>query len=218
VQLGNLYREQVLTPVPAAQRQFVTLAAHLCETVLPEALQTKLAWTTGSQIMLASFLKSFSAPNFRAVPITTLHQQFPLVVQKIKAGDLARFLNLVTSVHGYGACVGCGFAGRFTLLGSASPQPCTFPLIFDESPQVATRLDQFGYLSWGPVAGLCSRASCTPVCTSCRTVVPTTYDFSWVKSQLDDKLCKGCAKKQLFNVKPPKFTRTDQRRFRDMSL
>jgi len=220
--LASLYRKEVSVPTSAKDR-YQNLASLLA-TWIGTDFETKLNHVTRAgkldTMMLTTHKQSFSRGNYRAVPIAEMREKLPSVVEKIRRGDLTRFVHLISASHCYGVCVACGQHPAFSAL---MPTTTIVPMqiSFQVDPSVlssATKLLEMLEFpaSWTSVAGLC--AKCKSSCSNCMARVSQVYDHEWIVALREDGMCKGCAARQLINVKRPKFTRLEQRRLRRMII
>lgn len=222
--LASLYRKEVSAPTTAKDR-YQNLASLLVSWIEKD-FEAKLNHITKagklSSMMMTTHKQSFSRGNFRPVTIAEMRDKLPTVCEKVRRGDLTRFVHLISAAHCYGVCMSCGQHPTFSALMPRShieQMRLTFNVYPSGIPDVARLLDRLEYPhNWYPVIGLCGRTHCRSTCSNCTSSVPLDYDPDWIAALLEDGMCKGCAAKQLINVKRPKFTRREQRQLRRLII
>ena len=222
--LAQSYSREILSR-PTSKKvntNYETLASALVDYISQSFITRldKLTKAGGPRIlMMGSNRVCQDHQKYRAVSITNIRKKLPTVVAKIHAGDLTRFVHLITSDHVYGACVLCRQLGSFTLLGTL---PGKMRLLMDttDAPEAGSDMSSFiGHPgSFGAIAGFCWKETCLPNCADCGGMAPIRYDHEWLKSRREDKLCPKCSTKMLINVQRPTFDRRGQRKLQKLII
>lgn len=222
--LAQLYRQEIR--VPTANTDRYQALSGLLATWIGSNFEAKLSRLTRDgkvdALMLATQQTSSALDQYKPVSIQEMREKLPSVVEKIRRGDMTRFVHLISAAHGYGVCLACGLRPTFsTMIPAASIAPFRMSMTVDPSAvaNVATLLAKRQFPSnWYHVVGYCSQVRCKPYCSNCNLKVPVQYDHAWVVAQGEDGMCKVCAAKQLINVQRPTFTRLEQRRLRRLII
>ena len=222
--LASLYRKEISVPTSAKDR-YQNLASLLA-TWIGADFEAKLKQlsTTGqlSGLMLTTQRQAFSRSNYRLVSVAEMREKLPAVVEKVRKGDLTRFVHLISAAHCYGVCVTCGTHPVFSALMPRQhipPMKISFAVDPSSLPHATKLLESLEFPSaFYPVLGLCHGPNCRVTCSNCRAHVAPKYDPEWVTALREDGMCKVCAAKQLINVKRPNFTRLEQRALRRLII
>lgn len=222
--LAQLYCKEIQGPT-ALKDRYQALSGLLA-TWIGSDFEAKLSHITRAgkvnSLMLATQRMSFAHSQYKPVSVQEMREKLPSVVEKIRRGDMTRFVHLISAAHGYGVCLACGLMPTFsTMIPAKSITPFRMIITVDQSSagNVADLLTKRRFQpNWYHVVGYCGQGSCAPDCSNCNLKVPVQYDHAWVVAQGEDGMCKVCAAKQLINVQRPKFTRLEQRRLRRLII